>query len=174
MLEEKIESVLFFKNEPVSVGELSKLLNATSEQIKYAVKNLQDFYKKRGIVIVTDGDLITFGTNPELSLLIETLEKEEFSRELSHAALETLSIILYRAPVSRREIDQIRGVNSSYTLRALLIRGLIERTGEGYAYKPTLKLLEHLGVAKREELPEFGSAFSKIEEFIKHENNGRQ
>lgn len=170
-LESQIESILFFSAEPVTILELSKFLDKDKSEIKEALRSLQNFYQARGIVIVSNGDEYSFGTSPENSVLIESLQKEEFSRELGRAGLETLSIILYRGPISRREIDQIRGVNSGFILRTLLIRGLIERaegvTGErSFTYKPTLKLLQFLGITKKEELPEFDTAFSKIEEFM--------
>ena len=169
-LEKRIESVLFFKNEPVSAKELAKILDVTVEQIKQGVKNLEVSYRDRGIVLLTLTDKFTLGTSPDLASLIETLEKEEHSPDISKAALECLSIILYRAPVSRREIDLIRGVNSYYTLRRLSIRGLIERGEDDYTYRSTLKLLEHLGISKREDLPEFRSTFSRLEEFTKKED----
>ena len=104
------------------------------------------------------------------------MQKEEFSRELGRAGSETLAVVLYRGPVSRREIDQIRGVNSGFILRALLIRGLIERTesvvGErSFTYKPSLKLFEHLGIRRREDLPEFTNAWKAVDEFVKAEEN---
>ncbi|MDP2650994.1 MAG: SMC-Scp complex subunit ScpB [bacterium] len=173
-METKLESVLLFKNEPVSFIELAKALGASKEEIADVIKRLQEFYNERGIVIVTDGESVSLGTHPSNSNLIEGLTKEELSRELGRAGLETVAIILYKGPVSRREIDHIRGVNSGFTLRSLLIRGLVERAlsdmGErSYSYKPTLKLLEHLGITRREELPEFGEAYKKLEKFIKTE-----
>ncbi|MDO8565310.1 MAG: SMC-Scp complex subunit ScpB [bacterium] len=178
-LEQKIEAVLFFRNEPVTFAELSKLLDVPSEDVKLSISNLQKEYENRGVVIVTDGESISFGTSPANSELIEKMQKEELSRELGRAGLETLSIILYRGPVSRREIDHIRGVNSGFILRTLLIRGLIERAesdgdpstmlraGRSYSYKATLKLLQYLGVTEREDLPDFANAFKKIQEFVK-------
>lgn len=169
-LESRIESILFFKSEPVTLAELSKMLNVTRENVKSAVSNLQKEYNNRGIVLVANDDEVSLGTSPESSEIIEKLQKEEFSRELGRAGLETLAIVLYRGPVARREIDHIRGVNSVFILRALLVRGLVERsesTGRSYIYKPTLKLLQHLGVKSREELPEFETAFKKIDEFVK-------
>ena len=169
-LESQIESILFFKNEPVTLGELSKLLDTPREKLQITVNKLQEEYKNRGIVLVTNDDEVSFGTSPETSELIEKLQKEEFSRELGRAGLETLAIVLYRGPVARREIDHIRGVNSGFTLRALLLRGLIERTesnGRSHVYKPTLKLFQHLGISKKEDLPEFETAFKKVEEFVK-------
>lgn len=174
-LEKKIEAILMFKNEPVGAKELSKLLNVSEEEVKSSLNNLQEAYKERGIVIVTDGENFSFGTSPEYSTLIETIQKEELSRELGRAGIETLAIVLYRGPVSRREIDHIRGVNSGFILRNLLIRGLVERTelqGErSFAYKPTLKLLEYLGVTRIEDLPEYGTVWKKIDEFVKTEDS---
>lgn len=171
-LESKIEAIIFFKNEPVTVKELSKLLGESGEAVKEALRNLQKFYKDRGIVLASDGEYTSFGTHPHLSEFIQKLQKEEFSRELGRAGLETLAIVLYKGPVSRREIDHIRGVNSSFILRNLLIRGLIERASDlsgerSYIYKATLKLLEYLGVTKLEDLPDYNNAFRKIEEFVK-------
>lgn len=170
--ESKIEAILFFKNEPVSVLELSKCLGEKPDVVKVALTNLADSYKNRGIVLVFNGESVNLGTHPALSSLIENLQKEELSRELGRAGLETLAIILYKGPISRREIDYIRGVNSGFILRTLLIRGLIERTespsGErSYSYKATLKLLEYLGINCREDLPEYENAFKKIEAFVK-------
>jgi segregation and condensation protein B len=171
-LEHKIEAILLFKNEPVTTNELAKILAVSKVEVEEAVKNLHNFYTNRGVVVITDGEKITLGTNPELSGLIESIQKEEVSKDIGRAGLETLSIILYKGPVSRREIDHIRGVNSGFILRNLLIRGLIERT-EGnersYSYKPTLELLRHLGVTRREELPEYATALRKMEEFIRSE-----
>ena len=182
-LELKIEAILFFKNEPISVLELSKWLGEKPDAIKEALGNLQNFYKNRGIVVVFDDENVSFGTHPNTSELIENLQKEEFSRELGRAGLETLATVLYKGSISRREIDHIRGVNSSFILRTLLVRGLIERTdpstsfdkaqdkslgaGRSYSYKTTLRLLEHLGITRREDLPEYQNAFRKIEEFVR-------
>lgn len=172
-LQSQIESVLLFKNEPVTLAELSKILNVSREEVQSAISNLQKEYENRGFVIVSDGESISFGTHPDNSDLIEKLQKDELSRELGRAGLETLAIVLYRGPISRREIDHIRGVNSGFILRTLLIRGLIERTdisGErSYSYKPTLKVLEYLGVSRIEDLPQYGEALKKIEEFVKQE-----
>ena len=178
MLEQKIESILLFKNEPVTLAELSKILNVPRENLQFAISNLQKKYENSGIVIITDGENYSLGTHPDNSELIEEIQKEELNRDIGRAGLETLAIILYRGPVSRREIDYIRGVNSSFILRSLLIRGLVERTdipGErSYSYKPTLKLLEHLGVSRREDLPEYGAAEKKVEEFIQSGIDGEK
>lgn len=172
-LEQKIEAVLLFKNEPVSLATLSKILKESRENLQLAISNLQKEYENRGIVVVSDGENFALGTSPKLSDLIQEIQKEELSRDLGRAGLETLSIVLYKGPVSRREIDYIRGVNSGFIVRNLLIRGLIERaesaTGErSFSYRPTLELLKYLGVKRREDLPEYGTALAKIENFIQN------
>lgn len=128
---------------------------------------------------MTDGEEASFGTHPELSSLIEEMQKEEVSRDLGKAGLETLSIILYKHPVSRREIDYIRGVNSSYILRNLLMRGLIEKTEGGagersYSYKPTLELMRHLGLTRTEDLPNYEIAMAKMLEFENKEGGSEE
>lgn len=177
-LEKKIESVLFFKNEPITLSELSKLTGSDQSKVKEAIESLQNFYKERGIVLVSEGEKVGFGTSPELSSLIEDMQKEEYSRDLGRAGLETLAIILYKGPITRRDIDYIRGVNSSFIIRTLMVRGLIERTESkerGYSYKATLDLLKHLGISSLKDLPEFETAFKKVGEFLEtqeKENGG--
>lgn len=178
-LEHNIEAILLFKNEPVSFKELSKMLDVSVDEIKRTIATLRHEYTERGIVIIEDEDSVSLGTHPRASSIIEKIQKEELSRDLGRAGLETLSIILYKGPVSRREIDYIRGVNSGFIVRNLLVRGLIERTesetGErSFSYKPTLELLRYLGVTKREDLPEFKDAFSKITDFVKTEPDAHE
>ncbi len=173
-LTSKIEAILFYKNEPMTIKELAKLLDASREDIKSSISELEIFYKDRGITLITADDTIALGTDPKYSSLIEDLKKEELSRDLGKAGLETLSIILYKGPISRREIDYIRGVNSGFIIRNLMIRGLVERAepevGErSYTYKPTLELYKFLGITKKEDLPEYENAFKKLEEFAKTE-----
>lgn len=177
-LESKIEAILFFKNEPVSVSELVKLAGGKPDEVNGALVNLRAFYKDRGMVVISDGEFVSFGTHPDQSEMILNLQKEELVRELSRASLETLAVILYRGPISRREIDHLRGVNSGFILRALLIRGLIERAdssanlgsvaaGRSYSYKAALKLLEYLGVTRLQDLPEYEKILGGINEFVK-------
>lgn len=152
------------------------MLESKSDDVREAVSNLTEFYKNRGLVIVSDKEFVSFGTHPDNSPLVENIQKEELSRELGRAGLETLAIVLYKGPISRREIDHIRGVNSSFILRALLIRGLVERvdgTDRSYTYKATLKLLEYLGITRQEDLPEYENAFKKIEEFVRTTSEGQ-
>jgi segregation and condensation protein B len=166
-LEQKIEAILFFKGEPVSRKKLSEILKLEQAEINEAILNLKKNLENRGVVLVDNGSEITLGTAPELSKLIEDLQKEELNKDLSKAALETLSIVLYKNGVSRAEIDYIRGVNSSFTLRALSVRGLVEKTvdtkdNRRYIYKPSFELLSFMGVKSIEELPDYAEVSSSL------------
>lgn len=168
-LSQKIEAILFFKGEPVSLKKLGEILKVSKEELGEALIDLNNSLHERGIVLMEKGEEITLGTNPELSPLIEHLQKEELNKELSKASLETLSIVLYKNGVTRAEIDYIRGVNSSFILRMLSIRGLVEKTvdpkdSRRFIYKPTFELLSYLGVKNVEELPEYGETHENLEE----------
>jgi len=110
------------------------------------------------------------GTAPEMGELIEALIKEELSKDLGKAGLETLSIVLYRGPISRSKIDYIRGVSSTFILRNLLVRGLVERVSNpddqrSFLYKPTFELLSYLGISRIEDLPEYDAVKQELESF---------
>lgn len=166
-LEQKIEAILFYKNEPLEITKLSKLLAAGESETRAALKNLADSLSERGICLVMTKDEVSLATSPETKELIEQIAKDEMNREIGRAGLETLSIILYTGGASRREIDYIRGVNSNFILRNLSVRGLVEREPDtkdqrSFKYRPSLNLLAHLGIKKIEDLPEFESFKNKI------------
>lgn len=168
-LEQKIEAILFWKGEPMSRKRLSEILGVGQIEINEGIEKLKQNLNIRGIVIIEKDDYLTLGTAPEFSELIENLQKEELNKELSKASLETLSIVLYKNGTTRAEIDYIRGVNSSFILRALSIRGLVEKTidpkdNRRFIYKPSLDLLSFMGVKSIEELPEFNEINKTIEE----------
>ena len=95
-LELKIEAVLFWKGEPFSRKKLSEILKVDQVEINDSIERLKESLKDRGIVLLEKENEISLGTMPELSKLIEDLQKEELNKELSKASLETLSIILYK------------------------------------------------------------------------------
>lgn len=169
-LPQKIEAILFWKAEPVTVKKLAQLLDTDVKAIQEGLAALETSLKGRGITLVQTEDEVMLGTAKELSPLIEALTKDELTRDLGKAGLETLSIILYQGPISRANVDYIRGVNSQFVVRSLLIRGLIERAdnpedSRSFLYKPTLQLLSHLGVSKISDLPEFEQVRNEIEAF---------
>lgn len=167
-LETKLEALLFWKGEPVSLKKLGETLKVSPGEILEAIANVEKSLEARGIVLIKNNDEFSFGTHPELSGFFEELQKEELNKDLSKSALETLSVVLYKNGASRSEIDYIRGVNSSFTLRALSIRGLVEKSTDPkdsrrYIYKPSLELLSFMGVKSVEELPDYTDVNKNIE-----------
>lgn len=166
----RIEAVLFWKAEPVSFKKLASLLEVDLPAIGDGLKDLGNSLQGRGLTLVQTDEEVMLGTAKELSTLISQLTKEELSRDLGKAGLETLSIILYQGPIARADIDYIRGVNSQFILRNLLIRGLVERVdnpkdSRSYLYKTTLGLLSHLGLSKTTDLPEYEAVRNDIQAF---------
>ena len=156
-------------------SELIKTLGTDEQSFSDAVEHLKMSLSGRGLTLLQHDGKIALGTAKEAHGLIEKITKEELTRDLGKAGLETLSIVLYKGPVSRREIDYIRGVNSSFILRNLLMRGLIDRAddkgGRGYSYKPSLDLLMHLGISHIEDLPDYQKVREELETFGKSEDN---
>ncbi len=157
-----IEAALFIYGEPISPKQLSKLLAIEEQEVRKGLETLYEalLAEDRGCILVRHGDKVQLATKPEFAALAETLAKQEFAEALTPAALETLAIIMYAAPVSRADIEYIRGVNSSFTVRNLLLRGLIERETDpakpqSYAYKPAFDAIRQLGISSIEELPDY-------------------
>lgn len=171
-----IEAYLFFKGEPVTIKEISHDLKMPKEEVMAALKDLEHQHKdtKRGIVLVQYDDVVTLGTHADTSELITALTKEELQKDLGKSALETLTIILYQGPITRSKIDHIRGVNSQFILRNLLMRGLISRVSDpsderSFVYTPSLDLLTYLGVTRIEDLPDFENVGTTLKRFIEGE-----
>lgn len=169
-LESKIEALLFWKAEPLAIKELAKILGKNTEEVTVALIHLQNSLAGRGVEIVRKDDEVSLATASGISSLIETLAKEELSKEVGKAGLETLTIILYRGPISRREIDYIRGVNSQFIVRNLLVRDLIEKVPNpkdqrSFLYRPTFTLLSYLGIKEIKDLPEYAEVQAEIELF---------
>ena len=175
-LEQTLEAILFFKSEPLLVAKLAEMASTKEELVREGLEQLAQNLTGRGVTLIFKDDSVMLGTAPEASVLIEKMIKEELSRELGKAGLETLAIVLYEGPVSRAEIDYIRGVNSSFILRHMLVRGLVERVNKpgdarAFLYRPSFDLLRHLGVAKIEDLPDFAIVKQELATF-RSENAG--
>lgn len=170
-LESKIEGLLFYKGEDISIKKLSELLNVSIEEVNQALIKLEQSLVGRGIVLVKKDNSVILGIAGELGPLIESIRKDEITKELSKASLETLSIILYKNGVARSEIDYIRGVNSSFILRNLLVRGLIEKIldekdSRRVLYRPTFETLSFMGVTSIDKLPNYTEVKSQLETVI--------
>ncbi len=155
-----LEALLFASGEPVSKKRLAELLKVTPALLDQAVSVLRDSLVGRGLSLVETESHIELRTSAEASDFVKQLREAELARDLGKAGLETLAIILYRGSATRGEVDWVRGVNSSQTLRTLLLRGLIERTEDSEdkrrpRYKPTVDALAHLGLEKADDLPAY-------------------
>lgn len=168
---QKIEAYLFWKGEPVTVKNLSKVLDVDVSVID---QGLADLSKKNdtdtGIVLIRYDDMVTLGTHIDVNDFIEGIIKDDLQKDLGKSALETLAIILYQGPIKRADIDYVRGVNSQFILRNLLIRGLITRVDNPadertFLYKPSLELLSFLGITDIQQLPDFEEVISKLSTF---------
>lgn len=173
-LEINIEGVLFYKTEPVTKTALATLFSVPREEIDGALDTLSERLKNGGTRLVISDTAVQLVTAPELSSLIETMRKEELSNDIGKAGAETLAIILYRGPISRADVDRIRGVNSTFIVRNLLVRGLIERQvhphdSRSFVYSITPALFNHLGISRREELPEFETILNALDTFDNEE-----
>lgn len=158
----QLETLLFAAGVPQGVERLAKTLGTDEATLHLALETLETKYHgvESGLMLIRLGNKVQLGTKGENAPLIERLRESELEEGLSRAALETLAVIAYRSPVTRADIDAIRGVNSNFTLRYLLIRGLIEREGNpldarGYIYRPTFDFLKTLGMEKITDMPEY-------------------
>ncbi|MCX7589351.1 MAG: SMC-Scp complex subunit ScpB, partial [Patescibacteria group bacterium] len=172
----ELEVLLFVYGEPISISNIAKYLNLNEEDCLNLIKEYELKLKEenRGLAILINNNLIQLGTKPEYSDLVENLVKREFSDDLTPAASETLSIILYLGPISKSKIDYLRGVDSGFILRNLMIRGLIERFQNPYnlhtfLYDVSFKLLKYLGINKKEDLPDY-EKFKKLNEKFEENN----
>lgn len=170
-LENHIEALLFLKGEPMTIRQLAKILEAEEKEVRNAIDFLGQKLSDRGIRLIRKDDSFVLATSSDSSKFAKVLVEEEFNSELSKASLEVLSIIAYKGPVSRSEVDYIRGVNSTFTVRNLMVRGLVERItnprdSRSFLYRPSFQLLRYLGINDIKELPELGNFNKKMENFI--------
>ena len=178
-LEGKVEAVLFYRSEPVSKKELGSFLNIDNQTLENALNLLNTQLQNRGIQLIITEKEVQLVTASELSDMIDTLRKEELRRDIGKAGAETLAIVLYRGPITRAEIDFIRGVNSTFILRNLLIRGLVERTPHPadkrqYQYAITPSLLAHLGITKKEDLPDYVKILDELDMYEREQSEHKE
>src|SRR3989338_230227 len=150
-LKSQILSILFVASKPVSLKELREPLEVSDGELRQAVSELVATNANSGIIVLSSGDKLQLASNPDNSAPVKKFLALELREKLTDAALETLAIILYKQPVSKTEIENIRGVNSQYSIRHLLIRGLVEKIPSPsdkrmQLYKTTLEFMQHLGI----------------------------
>src|SRR3989338_3015234 len=165
----QVESLLFTAGHPVAIKKLTEILETSESEINSSLRELEDEYEKneRGLRLVFFDSKVQLVASPYSIEAVKKLIKSDFEEGLFSAALETLAIISYRGPISRAAIENLRGVNCSFILQSLAIRGLIDRKnnpedGRSYVYSVTFDFLKHLGLTKLEDLPNFNELKNKI------------
>ena len=173
----RLESILLISDKAIKIKELRKKLEINKKEVKELIRLLEEKFNQdnSGIHIALASDKLQFTTNPSSKTIIKEFVKEELNSNLSDASMETLTIIAYRGPITKSELEQIRGVNCSIILKNLLIRNLIEvkldKEKMSETYTTTLEFLKYLGINKTSELPDYEKLHSnEIIEKILNEN----
>ncbi|MEI6180500.1 MAG: SMC-Scp complex subunit ScpB [Chloroflexales bacterium] len=154
-----VESLLFVASEPVRVVQLARVIEVPSAAVETALAELTSACRERGVRVQRHGDLVQLVSAPEAAQTVGRFLGVQASGRLSNAALEVLAIIAYRQPLTRAEIDAIRGVDSSGALRALLARTLVTEVGRRMSagrpilYATTPSFLQQFGLTTLSELP---------------------
>ncbi len=161
-LQSQLESILFVVSKPISIKKVIKILKSDQKEIELALTDLQVKYNNpdSGIVILKTGDEYQMVSNSANKEVAENFMKAEVSGELTRPQLETLTVISYCGPITKPELEQIRGVNCSLIIRNLMLRGLIKEENKGgilSTYEITIDYLRHLGLNSAEELPDYES-----------------
>ncbi len=164
-LASKIETLLFIAQRPLSLKKIAQLTGESEENVGAALDHLSGIYTKddRGIILIRHNDQAELATNPAFSDLVKEYTKEEVSGELTRAGLETLTIIAYRGPLTKAQIEQIRGVNCTIVLRNLAMRGYIDTTSENDGekiYTTSFDFMRHLGIQSLADLPDYEALHS--------------
>ncbi|MBI5644953.1 SMC-Scp complex subunit ScpB [Candidatus Kaiserbacteria bacterium] len=167
----RLEALLFSEGGgPMQKKKLAQLLDCKESELADAIHTLSDRRKDSGIALIEADLEIALAIAPSATETIRIAHEREIGREIGDAGLEVLAIILYRGPSTRTQIDYIRGVNTSSTIRTLTARGLIERIvnpedAREYLYRPTTELLAHLGATEARNLPDHAKIASELAAF---------
>lgn len=158
-LSAKLEAMLFVAAEPVTAAQLATALDAAPSVVEAGLHELEAVLATRGLRLQRNAGRVQLTTAPQLAELIERFLGLEATTHLSRAALETLAIVAYRQPVTRPQIDAIRGVNSDSMMRSLLHKGLILESGRAggpgrpILYSTAPEFLQHFGLNSVLEMP---------------------
>ncbi len=164
----KLESILFVASKPVTTHQLANILGVSQELTLTALQELATLRKDSGIVLMEANGQWQLGTHPKNVDQVKAFLTADLREKLTDATVEVLGIIAYRQPISKAEIEAIRGVNCQYSIRQLLMRGLIEKIqnpddSRSNLYQVTTEFLQHMGMQSVADLPEF----QKLTESIK-------
>ncbi len=158
-LASRAEAFLFSEGGTITLRKLAQVLETKEPELRGALRELSARLEGGGLALIHTETEVSLAVAPHVSDAVQSAYAKELGSAIGDAGLEVLAIILYHGPSTRAQIDYIRGVNTSSTLRTLLTRGLVERTGNPddgreYLYRPTVELLSHLGIRNSEELPD--------------------
>ncbi len=154
-----MEAMLFVADEPQTLGNLARAAGVSDTAARRALERLAADYEARGLRVMEDGQRYQLVSAPQYAAFVDQMLGSGPSQRLSRAALETLTIIAYRQPCTRAEIEAIRGVNSDKLVSTLEQRGLIDNVGQSEGpgkaklYRTTMKFFEHFGIRSAKELP---------------------
>ncbi len=179
-LEAQLESILFVSGQALSLRRLAKLCGRGRAEVEVVLEKIRAKFNRpdSGIHILINGDEVRMVINPENAVVVEDLIKAEVNSELTKPQLETLTIIAYRGPITKLEIEQIRGVNCGLILRNLIIKGLVEvkenKISENNVYRMSSKFMQHLGITDVKQLPDYDklSQAEEIEEYLAANTSG--
>jgi segregation and condensation protein B len=162
-----LEALLFVAGKPVSAKEFAKILELPEQEIKSSLEILAKEKQNSGVILLDNRGQYQLSTNSQYSPQIKNFLNSELREKLTDATVEVLAIVAYRQPISKSEIEAIRGVNSQYSIRSLLMRGLVEkvpnpRDARSFLYQTTTEFLMHLGMSSVNNLPEFEKLVSQI------------
>lgn len=168
-----LEAFLFHYGEPIGKEKVEKALKLKKGELQPIAEGLKSVLSENprsGIILIDHDGELQLVTKPEFQDARKTIIEEEWKTELTPAAQETLSLVAYLGPVSKMMIDYIRGVNSGFTLRNLLLRGLVERAPSeshphSYDYHVSFEFLRHMGLEKIEGLPDYEKYHSALQNF---------
>ena len=155
----RLEALLFVAAEPVTTAQLAAALETTTTDVEQGLRALEESLQARGLRVQRHGGHVQMTSAPEFAELIERFLGLEATTRLSRAALETLAIIAYQQPVTRPQVDAVRGVNSDSMMKSLLGKGLIQESGRTdgpgrpILYSTTAEFLQHFGVNSIRDLP---------------------
>ena len=159
-IENKIEAFLLFRGGAVSKKLICSTLSITQAELEESIHSITKKLEDTGLTLIDNGIDIALSTSKTTEEFISKLRDSEYMLDLSRPAKEILSLIIYAGPISKQDIDFLRGVNSQYVLKKLILRGLIQdeknttiqRVRE---YSITIDLMTHLGINKIEDLPDY-------------------
>jgi segregation and condensation protein B len=151
-LNQTIEALLFVSTQPLSLKDLMRATSSREDEVRAAIEVLRTKLRGRGIRLFENHNTFHLATAPEQNQAVERFLTSSMRTELSKPALETLAIVAYKQPVTRAQVEAIRGVSSDQTLRNLLLRGLIIEAGQSQApgkatlYRTSMRFLQHIGL----------------------------